>query len=368
MTKFFSPMRFLLVFWFALLWGVPRAEAGRRVLFLGDSMSLGAFGRTLDKELRAAGHSVYTVVTGGATPYYWLKEFETVSSDIGYWVKTPESERRVQVVRAVPKLEDLLKQYKPEVVIVQTGSNLYASLRSKRQTAEERVRTVEYLCDRMCRVAAAEGKSVYWITPPDAHEQRFPRDLQEQMRQIMCRTAGRYGRVFDSYAVTKYIDPYPENDGIHYGPTESAQWAQRVAADALGWLPKAKGRTGVAEAKETIRKAKAVESADNTLDVDLELAVKSEFAAPREITYRNGLAIYEYEVKKVHRGSYAGRRIRVAHMVMQNRKVLSTTKWAPGKRVQLELVPLSTYPNLEKIETLDSLPEAPDLPIYTPKL
>jgi hypothetical protein len=70
----------------------------------------------------------------------------------------------------------------------------------------------------------------------------------------------------------------------------------------------------------------------------------------------------------VNRGAYLGKRIRIAHMVMQDRKVLQAADWPTGKRVSLAVVPLSTYPNLEKFETLDSLPDAPDLPIYTPRL
>ena len=65
------------------------------VLFLGDSMSMGAFGLTLDSRLRDAGFEVHTYVAGGATPYYWLSQYEAISSDIGFWVKTPNLERRL---------------------------------------------------------------------------------------------------------------------------------------------------------------------------------------------------------------------------------------------------------------------------------
>ena len=51
------------------------AGSVERVLYLGDSMSMGEFGRTLDKRIRDAGMEAYTFVAGGATPYYWLSEF-----------------------------------------------------------------------------------------------------------------------------------------------------------------------------------------------------------------------------------------------------------------------------------------------------
>ncbi len=52
------------------------------ILYLGDSMSMGAFGKVFDMKLREAGFEVYTYVAGGATPYYWLSRYEPIASNI----------------------------------------------------------------------------------------------------------------------------------------------------------------------------------------------------------------------------------------------------------------------------------------------
>ena len=97
-------------------------------------MSMGAFGKTFDQEMREAGFDVYTFVAGGATPYYWLSRYSTITGPIGYWEKTPGGEQRENVARGVPKVESLLERYDPDVVVVQTGTNLYSTLRSKRSS------------------------------------------------------------------------------------------------------------------------------------------------------------------------------------------------------------------------------------------
>ena len=205
-----------------------------RVLFLGDSLSIGEFGRTFDRKLRDAGFEVYTSVAGGGTPYYWLSEYPPVSIDIAYWERTPASERRLPGISPVPKLEPLLAKWKPDVVVVQTGTNLYAPLRSKKRSKAENTREIESLIEKMCRAVSANGRrQCYWITPPAAHTERYPKALQDQMFEIMRHVAGRYGPVFNSRQVTTYTEPYPQSDGIHPGSTAARKWAEKVARDFI---------------------------------------------------------------------------------------------------------------------------------------
>jgi hypothetical protein len=288
-------------------------------------------------------------------------------------VKTPKSDARVQVIQEVPKIEALMKKYRPDIVVVQTGSNLYANLRSKRLSPEERVKNVNYLCARMCKAVSQTGRSVFWICPPQAHAERFPLDLQDQMRKLMMETAAPHGRVFDSYAVTKFTDPYPETDGIHYGPKDAAEWAQKVAADFLKWAPtvergKPKGKESN-ENDETVRKPDvAAAGANNAIEVVIRLRAKSSFKTPREVTYRNALALYEYDVVRVVRGKYPYKTLRLAHLVMHQRKIMGAVNWPIGKTLDVELVPLSSYPTVEKIQMQDDLELAPELPIFIPKM
>ena len=382
----------------------PEAEANKRVLYLGDSHSIGAFGRELDTQMRRAGLEVYTVVSGGATPYYWLSDHGPISCSIGHWVKTPTGETRRKYIRAVPKIETLLKKYNPDVTIIQTGTNLYATLRSKRRPKPANVRILSSLIEDMCRVTTSGGRQCYWITPPDAHPRRYPSSLQNEMVSIMTGVAGKYGRVFDSRKVTRFTDPYPKTDGIHYGPTEAREWANLVAADITNryvgprtkprvpmaglFARRSSGDTAPPKARAFEKPARSKQAslvarlADPPTDraapaplpqtnepvvVTLRLRKKSTVGHLKNIVYENALGVYEYDVVKVRRGTYPYRQIRIAHMVVMNRKPTRVSDYRIGRTLSLEVVPLARYPRLQTIQIVDNLPARYDLPLYVAK-
>ncbi|MDF1812787.1 MAG: hypothetical protein P1V20_11255 [Verrucomicrobiales bacterium] len=427
MSKFPFLFAFLIILAFT---GPARAEK-TRILYLGDSLSMGAFGRTLDSGLRSQGAEVYTAVAGGASPYYWLKAYQSLPSSIGFWEKTPINERRIGYVRAVPKLEDMLEDYNPHFVVVQTGINLYATLRSRRRPKDENVLEIRSLIEQMSHSIAKSGATPYWILPPHSHERRYSIELQNELRSIMRNVINDYGgAVFESAEVTRFTDPYPATDGIHYGPAEAAAWAQKVRADLAVFIhenktakpetirmteviplkpvqkeqdPPAMNPTAEiasAKAPETpspvfskpVIKASAASATApgaikvpekplpklpgagsnikvfNRLDLDLCLIAKSEITNIAEIDYANALGVFEYEVVKDRLGNYPYEKIRIAHGIVFRRKFTSAAMRQIGSQISLRLVPLASYKNLQTWQTDDDLPPNYEMPLYTPKL
>jgi hypothetical protein len=246
-------------------------------------------------------------------------------------------------------------------------------------TQPEAIAKVESLTLKMAHAVTSRGAKLYWITPPSSHPQRFDLELQTLMLDVTQRGVGRSGRIFNSYAVTKFTDPYPETDGIHYGPTEAAAWGERVAADAIPFLLKGKAGTpppAVAEpAKAEVRRAKVVkddppvEEKPSSFTAEIKLLRKSEFTAA-EITYNNGLAIYEWEILRMIKGSSSSRKILVAHAVVRNRKMTSECNLKPGRTYIVELVPLSTYPSIQRWDTIDKVSDDTDFTrtVFIPKM
>jgi len=382
------------------------ASAATRILFLGDSFSKGPFGRTLDASLRAAGLEVYTSVTGGASCYDWLPEYGRTSCDIGYWEKTPRNEYRVGYISRVPKLDEMVARWKPNIVVIQGGTNMYSVLTSKRRPHDANVAELERLLSRVGEIVTSGKAKLYWITPATAHAQRFSPELQAEMRSILTRVGGRYGRVYDSYSVTRFTEPYPGSDGIHYGPTEANAWSRLVAKDLTAY---ARGRgvsggrsagsgrglfsrflsqrsgapapeTGRAKGssnqpQETVRRVEpappirpGLPADDEELGVDVALRQKSTIPNLGEITYRSALGIFEYDVLNVSRGSYPHKTIRVAQLIVMNNQYTPVNDWKPGRQTSFLLEKLSHYPNLLKLQTIDDLEPAYELPIFVPKL
>lgn len=360
----------------------PKVEAAdrSRVLYLGDSLSIGAFGQTFDSALRSSGFQVHTVVAGGATPYYWLKNYQTLPCTIGFWEKSEVSERRVGYVRAVPKLEDLMADAKPNVVVVQTGINLYATLRSKRRPKEENVAEVRSLIDQMCYAIADAGAISYWVLPPHSHEERYTKELQDELASIMREVVAKYeGTVFESQKVTKFVDPYPATDGIHYGPAEARGWAEKVSSHFNAFMkvaPPAATKAIVravplqSPPKERFSDRGAGETQDLPDEVALriKLETKSGIGNASELAYTNALGLYEYQVVKDLRGNYPFDKIRIAQGIIFNRKLTGAANAEVGSETELVLVPFTKYKNLSSWQMFDDLRPNFEIPIYTPKL
>ena len=348
-----------------------------RVLFLGDSMSMGAFGKTVDAKLRAAGYDVYTYVAGGATPYYWLSRYAPIASDIGFWKKTPSGEQRVRTVKAVPKVEPLIEACNPDIVVIQTGVNLYSTLRSKRRTREGNVEEVESLCRNMASAVTQGGRRCYWIAPPQSHAERYPVELQKEMGSLMKRVVGRYGRVFDSRKVTKFTDPYPKTDGIHYGPTEARQWANHVASDLLRYASsEGMGRRALDPHESFGREVAVVKRATpvdpgkivwGEIDVTLRLKKRTVLPHKSDVTYRNCGLLYEYDVVRVHRGHYPYDTLRVLHLGMFNKKPTAKVAYSIGSVKSWKMMPIEAYSFFQRLQTFDDLKPDLDKPVYVIK-
>lgn len=397
--------------------GKTQARVAPKVLFLGDSQSLGAFGTSFEQHLREAGCDVHTVVAGGASPYYWLKAHGPMRCSIGYWEKSSDGEQRVTSISSVPKLEDLLAADRPQVVVVQMGVNLYAALRSKRWTDEENEATVRALLREMGQAVSAAGAVSYWILPPKSHPERYSLELQQRMARLMKETVeGFGGSAFESQVVTEYMDSYPVNDGIHYGPEQATEWSGNVFASFQNFLqhgPVTTASTVVATASENTPAAgidqkpppvlnasaetvlaslgpKATETTapratpvaeefastpteaptDMPAEVHLvlKLAEKSVIDTSLEIDYESALGVFEYEVVRDNLGNYPHDRIRVAQGIVFRKRFTSAVHQTIGTEVSLALVPLSTYRTLNTWQITDDLPIRRDLPLYTPKL
>jgi hypothetical protein len=107
---------------------------------------------------------------------------------------------------------------------------------------------------------------------------------------------------------------------------------------------------------------------EDPLEVEVTLKQKSAIPNLAEVTYRSALGIFEYEVVAVNRGTYQPKTIRIAHLVVMNNQYTSINERPLGYAMTLQVERLSRYPNLEKIQTVDDLEAAYDLPVFVPKL
>ncbi len=228
-----SPKTIFFIVWICLLCSVGQAENTTtpplRVMFLGDSQSQSGLGEIIDSSLRERGIEVFSVVAGASTPYHWLDAYREMPSYNGYWQKTPIMEKERAHVSAVPKLEKMVEYFAPDCVVVQTGVNLYATLRSRRQTRAENVAEIENVMGELAEAINKAGAKPFWILPPHCHELRYHISMQKQMQDSLEKgVSGFEGSVFRSLDVTSYDHSFPQRDGVHLPKEDAQAWAEMI--------------------------------------------------------------------------------------------------------------------------------------------
>ncbi len=216
-------------------YGIGGAVSLRRVLMLGDSLSVGPFGQEMQHFLieRFGESRVYLLASCGSSPEHWLGSEPEFVAKCGYRVKTPrqymlgeyEKGRRPEPF-PTPKLEQILAQTHPDLVLVQLGTNWFDLL--EQSSAPEVLDRLEAIADRFAAtlLSADPRPQLVWITPPDSA--RF-RKVQGMVTELLQRSGRR--RRFDcivSSALVHYIPGQSGGDGVHYASAAAEKWASGV--------------------------------------------------------------------------------------------------------------------------------------------
>jgi len=122
---------------------VEQKSEGVNVLILGDSLALCGFGKRLDERFRESPltKATFTYLACGTNPLSWIKDrpYTNIKTHCGFVsmeslgggmmreVNDVYGQTRGHVTGShpVPKLEDLLAKLQPDILIMQTGTNLF---------------------------------------------------------------------------------------------------------------------------------------------------------------------------------------------------------------------------------------------------
>ena len=207
----------------------------QRVLYIGDSLSVGPFGREMQEFLTNSFNDrrVHLYAACGSSPEHWLQGEPSFVTKCGYRVKTPSKtahydyERgRAPELYSTPKIEDLLKEVKPTLVIVQLGTNWFDRV-EQMPTPEEMERIQAILFRFTDTIQNADSKPrLIWVTPPDSA--RYKR-VQGGITK-MIRSAGKLKKflVIDSSGMVHYTMGSSGGDGVHYSGPDAIRWAEGV--------------------------------------------------------------------------------------------------------------------------------------------
>lgn len=201
-----------------------------RVLVVGDSLTVGPFGTRMQQWLHAnlGAHRVFIYGGCGASPEHMLAATPTFFAPCGYRETTPQTARlevhrngRKPAAVGMPKIENLIAKHRPEVVIVQMGTNHFDTLAKEGRAAIPKL-VANY--DRFSHALRGPGSSVrmvIWITPPDSS--KFPAWVEEEVTKIIYANNRKhhYGTIVSK---TNYINGTTGSDGVHYNDAGAALW------------------------------------------------------------------------------------------------------------------------------------------------
>lgn len=192
---------------------------GKRVLVIGDSHTAGHYGDELDKQLRARGAQVHTIGSSGASASNFISGRGTT---VGYADHGVDGKTQKTASHATPKLEELINQDKPDVIVVNLGANFRGAGQAG---IESQVRSLG-------EIAKRHNIPIKWVGPPKPAPARLNMEEVQRFDQQLAAAVAPYGEYISS---VPYTPEYAGGDGLHYGGTRgkqlAQQWAQGIASN-----------------------------------------------------------------------------------------------------------------------------------------
>jgi hypothetical protein len=345
------------------------------VLILSDSLGLCGFAKRLDEHFRESpqvAKATFTYVACGTNPLSWLKEkpYTSIKTRCGFWsIESVAGSAQPKVledvygmkrgsipkVHAVPKLEDLLVQIRPDVLIMQTGGNLFDLFPDKKTVRPDRDGPAlrKYVTPFIARAAAPSSslRKIYWVASPTSG--RVSKAVQDFIVEQVRGHLGSFGKVIDSRTLVSYPYHHMEPDHEHFVGADMDQWADKVfeiirndlSAQALASLKPLSEMTAAPapSAGETVAGTEKPEAP--TLEVSARLAFKSKPMRVEEfLPYQESMIAFVYEVRKVLDGEYEDKQILVMHPAYIGLKRQPLRKYRIGKTYKLQLRALEGTP------------------------
>lgn len=207
-------------------------EITERVLYIGDSLSVGTFGELIsDYLVKNYGRpNVAFYASCGSSPENWLSGEPVFETKCGYRQMTPSQPLIYgdPMRHRTPKIEALLREHKPTIVMVQQGTNWM-----DRSLSDDNIRnTLDRFIDAIHSNANCK---IYWIAPPDSS--RF-RNVEGRIYKLIQQHHRRGDYVIPSHRITHYVRGKTGGDGVHYSSEAATQWAQKVIPIFDSIMPK----------------------------------------------------------------------------------------------------------------------------------
>ena len=236
----------------------------------------------------------------GTNPLSWLKQkpYASINALCGFWsiepgpgTKEPREMQDTYGMRQnhppkphlVPKLEDLLEALHPDILVIQTGSNLFGLFPDAKtvRRGQHTAALSKYLLPfKQAAIAPPSTlKKIYWVNPPTSG--RVSKEVQDFLFEQTHKQLGSTGTVIDSRTLVAY--PYQA-----YGSRQGTfPWRGNdpVGRQSIRDHRARSGRSAAGRTKTVVRNSGAPLVAEAV--TPLETPARAEPVAPMEIARAN---------------------------------------------------------------------------------
>jgi len=348
-----------------------RARNGMTVVILGDSLALCGFGKRLDAHFRQMPEveSTFTYMACGTNPLSWLKEkpYASIKTQCGFWsiesVAESNEPRELQdsygmgrrsspKPHPVPKLEDILAQFQPDVLVIQTGTNLFDLFPDRKSVRPNRDGSAlrKYVLPFVSKAVRSPSplRKIYWVASPTSG--RVSKIVQDFVVDQVRADLGKAGTVIDSRTLVSYPYHHMEPDHEHFLGTDMDEWADKVFAMIQQDLS-SQPLTSLKPLCESAPPAAAElttpseSPAEQTVSVTARLVFKSKpVPLDQLLPYQESLVGFVYDIKKVLAGQYTAQQILVMHPAHIRLSRQPLRKYRIGRTYKLQVRQLEGTP------------------------
>jgi hypothetical protein len=247
----------------------------------------------------------------------------------------------------VPKLEDLLATLQPDILIMQTGTNLFDLFPDKKSVSPNRHGPAlrSYLVPFITKAVRTPSnlRKIYWVASPTSG--RVSKEIQDFVLQQTRSDIGTVADIIDSRTLVSYPYHHMEPDKEHFLGADMDQWADRVfdivehdlAAQPIASL-KPLAETAVVQMPVPEATPPAEKPKEKTLQVKARLVSKTQPVPVKEfLPYQEFLVGYVYEVTRVIAGEYSEKQILVMHPAYIKLEEQRLGRYRIGRNYRLQL-------------------------------
>jgi hypothetical protein len=247
----------------------------------------------------------------------------------------------------VPKLEDLIEKIRPDILVMQTGTNLFDLFPDHKTVHPSRHGPAlrSYFVPFISKATKSPSslKKIYWVGSPTSG--RVSKEIQDFVIQQARADMGHVVTIIDSRELVAYPYRHMEPDKEHFLGDDMDQWADKVfqiverdlASQPIDSL-KPLAQMSIGQGPGPAAKPPAQKPNDSTLEVHAKLIAKTKPVPVNEfLPYQEFLVGYLYEVENVLAGEYSEKQILVMHPAYIKLDEQRLGRWRIGRTYRLQL-------------------------------